>query len=82
MKTLLTVKVQPRSSSPGVEKTGDKDFKVRVKAAPDKGRANAEVIELLAEYFHVPRSCLTIARGHASRNKIVAVESEIAFQGK
>ena len=76
MRTLLTVKVQPRSSAPGVEKTGERDFKVRVRAAPDKGRANAELIELLAEFFGVSRSSITIARGAMSRNKIVVIESD------
>jgi uncharacterized protein (TIGR00251 family) len=59
-----------------VERTGERDLKVRVKAAPDKGRANDEVIELLSEYFRVPRLCVTIARGAASRNKLIAVEIE------
>ena len=76
MKTIITAKVYPRSTTPGVEKTGVKEYKVRVKAAPDKGRANAEVIDLLAGHFSVPRSCLTIARGHTGRNKIVVIESE------
>jgi len=76
MKMLLNVKVQPRSSAPGVERTGERDLKVRVKAAPDKGRANAEVIELLSEYFRVPRSRVTIARGATSRNKLIAIEAE------
>ncbi|MDP2914467.1 MAG: DUF167 domain-containing protein [Candidatus Aminicenantes bacterium] len=76
MKVHLNVKVQPRSAQPGVERTGERDLRVRVKAAPDKGRANAEVIELLAEHFNVPRSCVTIARGQTSRNKLIVIESD------
>jgi hypothetical protein len=76
MKVHINVKVQPRSSAPGVERTGGRDLKVRVKAAPDKGRANAEVIELLAEHFRVPRSCITITRGETSRNKLIVIETE------
>ena len=76
MKVQFNVKVQPRSSAPGVERTGERDLKVRVKAAPDKGRANAEVIELLAEHFRVPRSCVTIGRGATSRNKLIVIETE------
>ena len=74
MKVQFNVKVQPRSAQPGVERTGERDLRVRVKAAPDKGRANAEAIELLAEHFHVPRSCVTIARGKTSRNKLIVIE--------
>jgi hypothetical protein len=76
MKVHINVKVQPRSSAPGVERTGGRDLKVRVKTAPDKGRANAEVIELLAEHFRVPRSCITITRGETSRNKLIVIETE------
>jgi uncharacterized protein (TIGR00251 family) len=74
LKIRLSVKVQPRSSRPGVEETGRGEFKVRVKAAPDKGRANAEVIELLAEHFDVPPSRIKIVRGEISRTKIIVIE--------
>ena len=40
MPTIITVKVQPRSKTPGVEKLGEDVFRVRVLAAPEKGRAN------------------------------------------
>ena len=74
MKIHLSVKVQPRSSRPGVEETGPGEFKVRVKAAPDKGRANAEVIELLAEHFDVPPSRIKIVRGEIARTKTIIIE--------
>ena len=72
----ITVKVQPRSSKPGIEKTGEREYKVRVKAAPDKGRANDEVIELLASHFEVPRTCVKIARGETSRIKMLIIDTE------
>jgi len=72
----ITVKVQPRSSKPGIEKTGEREYKVRVKASPDKGQANAEVIELIAQHFHIPRSCVKIARGETSRIKMLIIDTE------
>jgi uncharacterized protein (TIGR00251 family) len=66
---LIKVKVQARSKSPGVETSGVREFHVRVAAAPEKGRANREVIERLARCLGVPPSCLTIVRGETSSRK-------------
>lgn len=75
MAALLEVKVQPRSKSPGVEKIDERRFRVRVQAAPDKGRANREVIERLAECLDIPPSRLTIVRGETSSSKLIRIES-------
>ena len=73
---MITVKVQPRSPKPGVEKTGENEYKVRVGAAPDKGKANEELIELLAAFFDVPKSSLRVLRGTTSRVKLISIEGE------
>ncbi len=74
MGRLLTVKVQTRSKTPGVEEIGADAFRVRVAAAPEKGRANREAIERLAGYLDVPPSRLTLVRGGASSQKVFKVE--------
>jgi len=74
MATILTVKVQPRSKTPGVEKLGAGVFRVRVLAAPEKGRANREVVERLAEYLAIPPSRLALVRGGTSSHKLFKVE--------
>ena len=71
---LLAVKVQPRSKTPGVEKTGPDAFRVRVTAAPERGRANREAAERLAGYLGLPPSRLRIVRGAASSLKWFRVE--------
>lgn len=73
MPEIVSVKVQPRSKAPGVLKLADGSFRVRVVAAPERGRANREVIERLAEFMDVPPSRLKIVRGEASSNKWVRV---------
>ena len=50
-------------------------MQLRVTAAPDKGRANAAVVSLLAEALGVARSKVRIVRGQTSRDKVVTVES-------
>jgi len=69
MAAILSVKVQPRSKAPGVERLPDGSFRVRVQAAPERGRANREVLERLAGFLDVPPSRLTIGRGEGSSNK-------------
>jgi uncharacterized protein (TIGR00251 family) len=73
MKSYLTVRVQTRAAMPGVEKTGEAEYRVSVKAAPTKGKANAEVIGILAQHLGIARSQLKIVRGETSRRKLVAV---------
>ncbi len=46
-------------------------WKVRVAAPPERGRANAAVLALLAKTLSLPRSSLAIVSGGGSRDKIV-----------
>ena len=75
MARILTVKAQPRAKAPGVEETGPDRFRVRVRAAPEKGRANAEITERLAAHLGVPPSRLTIVRGATSSHKQFRLET-------
>ena len=50
-------------------------MRLRVTAPPESGKANLAVISLLAETLGVPKSRVQILRGHASRDKLVLVES-------
>jgi len=42
-----------------------------VAAAPEGGKANAAVIDLLAKTLRTPKSSLPIERGQSSRNEIL-----------
>jgi uncharacterized protein YggU (UPF0235/DUF167 family) len=75
MVRMLTVKAQPRAKAPGVEELGPDRFRVRVRAAPDRGRANAEIVERLAAHLGVPPSRLTIVRGATSSQKLFRLET-------
>jgi len=69
----LNVVVQPCSRKSGVEKKNEAEYKVRVVAPPSKGKANKEMIEVLASHFGLPPSRLRIVRGQNSRRKLVLV---------
>ena len=70
----ITVRVQPRASRNRVTGYRDGKMRVSVTAPPHGGRANAALLEVLADALGVAQSRLTIIRGHSGRDKIVAVE--------
>jgi uncharacterized protein len=44
---------------------------VSLRAAPDRGKANAALVCVLADHFKVPKSSIEIRSGLTSRRKIV-----------
>jgi len=53
-------------------------LRVRVKAVPDKGKANAAVIALLAKALDVPKTAVTLVSGDTARRKTVVIEGDPA----
>ena len=51
-------------------------LRLRVAAVPDKGRANAAVIALLARALGVPRSAVRVTAGETARLKTLAVTGD------
>ena len=57
-------------------------WKVRVTAAPENGKANEAVRDLLAIALGVPRSSTEIVSGAASRDKVVVVRGLTAEEAE
>lgn len=57
-----------------MEKISDSEYRVRVTAAPEKGKANEATKKILAEYFGVPKSSVSIAGGRSTRTKIIDIQ--------
>lgn len=70
----LTVRVVPRSGRTEVEKGPSGEVVVRVRAAPERGRATAEAAAALAALVGVPPSAVTLRTGARSRVKVFAVD--------
>ena len=68
---ILQVKVSPGSKRNEVKGVDAGVLKIAVTAPPEKGKANDAVMELLADYFSLPRRDVSILRGHTSRSKSV-----------
>ena len=69
----ISVKVKARARQEKVEKVSEGQYKVWVKAAAEKGKANQDVIKALSEHLKVPKSRIAIVSGHASSQKIIEV---------
>ena len=70
--TKYAVKVIPNAKQRKVLQEGS-TYRVYVKSAPEDGKANQEVIEVLADFFHVKKTRVEILKGHTSRKKVVEV---------
>lgn len=73
------VRVTPNASTDQIgtiiaRDDGTAYLSVRVRAIPDKGRANAAVIALFAKHFSLRKSDLEIVRGHQARQKTLLVQ--------
>jgi uncharacterized protein len=69
--TRLRLRVSPGASRAGVVGRHGEAWKVRVAAAPARGRANEAVIRLLADTLSVSRDAVTLVSGHGRRDKVV-----------
>jgi uncharacterized protein (TIGR00251 family) len=80
---ILDLYVQPGAKRSEFAGRHGERVKLRLAAPPVEGKANAALIEFLAEYFGVPRRNVTIVSGLKSRSKRVAIEGvpEYAYLG-
>lgn len=69
----ISVTVKPNAKSAAVTKFTETEYRVTVHAPAQDGKANRALIELLADYFHVPESAIVIVRGEFARKKLVKI---------
>jgi uncharacterized protein (TIGR00251 family) len=71
--TILTVKVKPNSKQQSIQEQPDGSLMVHLKSPPVDGKANQELIVLLAKKFNLSKSSIAIKSGFSSRNKLVEI---------
>ena len=69
----IQVKVKPNAKASELEQMEDGSWMARIKAPPVDGKANAALIELIAEHFGVRKGAVTIKTGAGSRLKLVQI---------
>lgn len=78
---LLFLRVTPNAAVDRIEGAETRDdgtavLRIRVRAVPDRGKANAAVIALLAEALGVPKSAVSVVSGETARLKTVRVAGD------
>lgn len=80
----FAVRVTPRASRTalaGVTGDGpDAALRIALHAPPVEGRANAALVEFLADLLHVRRSDIEIAGGTHSRTKLILIRNHTAAE--
>ena len=71
--TRLRLRVVPGAARSEIVGRHGEAWKVRVVAAPERGKANDAVVQLLAEALDVPGGSVELLAGRSSRDKIVGV---------
>ncbi len=75
------MRLTPKSSRDGIEGTAETAagavyLQARVRAVPEKGKANAALEKLVAKWLGVPRGTVSVTAGGTSRLKTVAIAGD------
>jgi uncharacterized protein len=71
--TILRVKVKPNSREAALVRQADGSWLARLKSPPVDGKANAELISLVAEQLGVAKAAVEIKAGATGRMKILKI---------
>lgn len=78
--TRLRLRVSPGASRSRVLGRHGGTWRLFVAAAPEKGKANAAVLDLLAETLHIPRASVELVSGRKARDKVVVLHGLAAAE--
>ena len=70
---VIQVKVKPNARVSSLEVLSDGTYLATLKAPPVDGKANAELVTLVARQFGCSKSAVSIKAGAGARMKLVAV---------
>ena len=70
---IINVKLTPKAKKNLVKQETNDLFRVYVTAPPVRGKANKAMAQLLASYFDISKSKISILSGEKKRHKIVKI---------
>lgn len=76
-KRTIQVKVKPNAHDSSLQEPDDDNgpWQAKLKSPPVDGKANEELVRLVALHFNCPKSAVTIRSGASGRVKLVRIES-------
>jgi uncharacterized protein (TIGR00251 family) len=72
---IIQVKVTPRARESSLTQMPDGTWVAKLKSPPVDGKANAELIALVAEQFNCRKAAVSIKAGASGRKKLVTVST-------
>jgi uncharacterized protein YggU (UPF0235/DUF167 family) len=72
---IIQVRVKPNAGVSALEQKGDGTWLAQLKASPVDGKANEELIALVAKQFACSRSSISVKSGVRRRTKLIKIES-------
>jgi uncharacterized protein (TIGR00251 family) len=72
---LIEVKVKPNARQSLLAQAEDGIWLAQLKAAPVDGKANAELIALVARHFQCAKAAVSIKAGASGRRKLVKIDT-------
>lgn len=70
---MLSCHIQPGARQNRINGVHDHRLKIQLKAPPVDGKANAMLVEFLAQFFALRRAQISITRGQGSRQKTIQI---------
>jgi uncharacterized protein YggU (UPF0235/DUF167 family) len=77
---VITVRAKPRSSVSALEADASGIWIARLRSSPVDGKANAELIGLVAKHFGCPKSSVAVISGASARLKLVRISGVAAIR--
>jgi uncharacterized protein (TIGR00251 family) len=71
--SVIQIKVKPNSRASRLEQNADGTWLAQLRSPPVDGKANEELIALVAKHFKLPKSGVSIKSGAASRTKLIQI---------
>jgi uncharacterized protein (TIGR00251 family) len=75
---IVSIRVIPRAAKHGIQGMLGDALKIRIKAPPVEGKANAALIKFLSKQWKIPRANLAILSGETGRNKRLRISNPTA----
>ena len=72
---ILRVKVKPGSRSSSLTQEPDGTWRAQLKSPPVDGKANEELVALIAAHFKCRKADVAIKSGASGRNKLIKVDT-------
>lgn len=79
MALIIEIKAVPSSGKRGCKWDGNQ-LKCFLKEAPEKGKANKELIAYIAKKLRIPKGAVTILSGATKRKKRLQIDAEISIE--